>query len=241
MTEQGSAWDRLLAREQEKEEERLAIIRRHAEAGVVFFDWKTAYISPEAEIGAETEIGAGVVIEGHTRIGIGCRIGHHSRITDSVLGDGVEMEQSIVLRSEVGDRSKIGPFAYLRPGCHIGSDAKVGDFVEVKNSTLGNGTKASHLTYIGDADIGDGVNLGCGVVFVNYNGRDKNRSVIEDGAFVGCNTNLIAPVRVGKNAYVAAGTTVTRNVPDGALCIARDKERHIEGWVDKRGLLKKKK
>ena len=119
MTEQGSAWDRLLAREQEKEEERLAIIRRHAEAGVVFFDLKTAYICPEAEIGAGTEIGAGVVIEGATRIGSGCRIGHHSRIADSILGNGVEMEQSIVLRSEVGDRSKIGPFAYLRPGCRI--------------------------------------------------------------------------------------------------------------------------
>ena len=241
MREQESAWDRLLAREQEKEKERLAIIQIHMEAGVVFFDWKSAYFSPDTVIGVGTIIGVGVVIEGATRIGSDCRIGHHSRINASTIGDGVEMEQSIVLSSEVGDRSKIGPFAYLRPGSRIGADAKVGDFVEVKNSTMGDGSKASHLTYIGDADVGAGVNLGCGVVFVNYDGKDKHRSVVEDGAFIGCNSNLISPVKIGNGAYVAAGTTVTRDVPPGALCIGREKARCIEGWVEKRGILKKKK
>lgn len=241
MREQVSTWDRLLAREQEKEKERLAIIQKHMEAGVVFFDWKAAYIDPEVMIGEGTAIGTGVILSGKTEIGRNCEIGHHTRIEDSTVGNDVEIEQSVVLSSKVGDRSKIGPFAYLRPNSNIGSDAKVGDFVEIKNSTLGNGSKASHLTYIGDSDVGEGVNLGCGVVFVNYDGAEKHRSVVEDGAFIGCNTNLISPVNVGKGAYVAAGTTVTKDVPPGALCIGREKARCIEGWVEKRGILKKKK
>jgi bifunctional UDP-N-acetylglucosamine pyrophosphorylase/glucosamine-1-phosphate N-acetyltransferase len=241
MTEANNTWEVLLAQEEKKEQKRLATIRKHMEAGVVFFDWKAAYIDPEVMIGEGTAIGTGVILSGKTEIGRNCVIGHHTRIEDSTVGNEVEIEQSVVLKSRLGDRSKIGPFAYLRPNSNIGSDAKVGDFVEIKNSTLGNGSKASHLTYIGDSDVGEGVNLGCGVVFVNYDGAEKHRSVVEDGAFIGCNTNLISPVNVGKGAYVAAGTTVTKDVPPGALCIGREKARCIEGWVEKRGILKKKK
>ncbi|MPN50577.1 Bifunctional protein GlmU [bioreactor metagenome] len=139
----------------------------------------------------------------------------------------------------MGNNTNIGPFAYLRPGSVIGNDVKVGDFVEVKNSSVGDGTKASHLTYIGDSDVGENVNIGCGVIFVNYDGKEKHRSVVKSGSFVGCNVNLVSPVVVEEGAYVAAGTTVTRNVPKGALCVGRAREKNIEGWVARRGLLDK--
>lgn len=231
----------LIKAEQQKEEARLAINLKHMENGVTFFDWKTAYIEETVQIGKGTTIGPSVILTGNTLIGCDCSIGQNSRIADSKLGDQVWVEGSIILESQIGHRSKIGPFAYLRPNCRIGEDAKIGDFVEVKNSIIGNRSKASHLTYIGDSDVGEGVNLGCGVVFVNYDGSNKHRSIVEDGAFVGCNTNLISPVTVGENAYIAAGTTVTKDVPAGALCVGREKERCIAGWVEKRGLLKKKK
>jgi bifunctional UDP-N-acetylglucosamine pyrophosphorylase/glucosamine-1-phosphate N-acetyltransferase len=233
--------EELLKAEQQKEQARLAINLKHMENGVTFFDWKTAYIEDAVQIGQGTTIGPGVILTGNTVIGVDCSIGQNSRIEDSSLGNQVQVEASIILKSQVGDRSKIGPFAYLRPNCRIGEDAKIGDFVEVKNSIIGNGSKASHLTYIGDSDVGKGVNLGCGVVFVNYDGALKHRSVVEDGAFIGCNTNLISPVTVGEKAYIAAGTTVTKDVPAGALCVGREKDRCIAGWVEKRGLLKKKK
>lgn len=235
----GKTMEELLAAEQEKEQARLQINLRHIEKGVVFLDWKAAYIDGSVRIGAGTVIYPGTILEGDTEIGCHCSIGPGTRISHSRIGDEVSVQNSVVLESRVEARAKIGPFAYLRPGSHIGEDAKVGDFVEVKNSTLGKGSKASHLTYIGDSDVGENVNLGCGVVFVNYDGSKKYRSVVEDGAFVGCNTNLISPVKVGKGAYVAAGTTVTTDVPEGALCIGRARTRHIEDWVRRRGILKK--
>ena len=145
----------------------------------------------------------------------------------------------MILESRVGSDTTVGPFAYLRPNSNVGSGCKVGDFVEIKNSTLGDGAKASHLTYIGDSDVGERVNLGCGVVFVNYDGSRKYRSVVEDGAFIGCNSNLVSPVHIGKNAYVAAGSTITKDVPEGALYVARARGKSLEGWVEKRGILKK--
>jgi bifunctional UDP-N-acetylglucosamine pyrophosphorylase/glucosamine-1-phosphate N-acetyltransferase len=220
-----------------QEKERLRINLGFAAGGVRFTDIRAAYIDEGASIGAGSLIGPCVVIEGGTRIGENCRIGQNTRIRDSLIGDGAEVEQSVIVESRVGARSKIGPFAYIRPGSAIGEDAKVGDFVEVKNSSLGKGSKASHLTYIGDSDIGDGVNLGCGVVFVNYDGRDKHRSAVGKGAFVGCNANIVSPVSVGEGAYVAAGTTVTADVPDGALAVGRTKQRNLAGWVARRGLL----
>ena len=180
-----------------------------------------------------------VVIEGDVTIGENCTIGQNSRIKDSVIGDDTSIQSSVVLESKIGSGTSVGPFAYLRPNSEVGDGCKVGDFVEIKNSKLGDGAKAAHLTYVGDSDVGERVNLGCGVVFVNYDGSRKYRSVVEDGAFIGCNVNLVSPVHVGKDAYIAAGSTITADVPDGALYVARAKGRTLEGWVEKKGILKK--
>lgn len=211
----------------------------YMEQGVHFIDIKMAYIDEGVRIGKGTTIYPCVVLEGDVCIGEDCVIGQNTRIKDSTIGNGTSVQSSVILESRVGDETTVGPFAYLRPGSKIGNHCKVGDFVEIKNSSMGDGAKASHLTYVGDSDVGERVNLGCGVVFVNYDGSKKYRSVVEDGAFVGCNVNLISPVHVGKNAYVAAGSTITRDVPDGALYVARARGKSLEGWVEKRGILKK--
>ncbi len=224
---------------QAKEAERIAVCIRHLEAGVDFVDIHTAYIGEDVVIGEGTLIGPCVTLEGKTVIGENCRILQNSRITDSVIGDGVEIQSSVVTDSRIGSRTKVGPFAYLRPGSAIGEDCKVGDFVEVKNSSFGDGSKASHLTYIGDSDVGRDVNIGCGVVFVNYDGTSKHRSTVGDGAFIGCNTNLVSPVKVEDGAYIAAGSTVTEDVPEDALCIARARQRNIRGWAAEKGLYRK--
>ncbi|MDO4486310.1 MAG: DapH/DapD/GlmU-related protein [Bacillota bacterium] len=211
----------------------------YMEAGVNFIDIRMAYIDEGVTIGKGTTIYPCAVIEGNVTIGENCTIGQNTRIKDAEIGDGVTVQSSVILESKVGSGTTIGPFAYLRPGSNVGKGCKVGDFVEIKNSTLGDGAKASHLTYIGDSDVGERVNLGCGVVFVNYDGSKKYRSVVEDGAFIGCNSNLVSPVHIGKEAYVAAGSTITDDVPDGALYIARARGKSLEGWVEKRGILKK--
>lgn len=213
----------------------------YMEAGVNFIDLKMAYIDEGVKIGKGTTIYPCAVIEGEVTIGENCVIGQNTRIKDSVIGDGTTIQSSVILESKIGNETTVGPFAYLRPGSDIGNKCRVGDFVEIKNSKLGDGAKASHLTYVGDSDVGEKVNLGCGVVFVNYDGSKKYRSVVEDGAFIGCNVNLISPVNVGKGAYVAAGSTVTEDVPDGALYVARSREKILEGWVEKKGILKKNK
>lgn len=220
--------------------ERKAVILKHMANGVDFVDINTAYIDHEVEIGEGTVIGPLVTLQGNTSIGKNCEINQNTRIKNSHIGDGVTVENSVIIESTVGNDTDIGPFAYIRPGSRIGNGCKVGDFVEIKNSTLGDGTKSAHLTYIGDADLGKRINLGCGVVFVNYDGTNKYRSNIGDGSFIGCNTNIVSPVNVGEGAYIAAGSTVTEDVPDDALCIARSRQRNIEGWALKRGLYKKK-
>ncbi|MGI6737532.1 MAG: UDP-N-acetylglucosamine diphosphorylase [Anaerovoracaceae bacterium] len=230
----------MLEQLQEEANERMRRNLRLAQKGVRFIDIRQAYLSAETEVGAGTVIYPCVVTEGRVKIGRDCVIGQNSRIVDSEIEDGVEIQSSVILESSVGSGTKVGPFAYMRPGSRVGRDCKVGDFVEIKNSTMGDGSKSSHLTYIGDADVGVGVNLGCGVVFVNYDGSAKHRSTVADGAFIGCNTNLISPVEVGERAYIAAGSTVTRNVPAGALHVSRARGRNIEGWVDRRGLLNTK-
>lgn len=222
------------------EEDRLEIVLKHMENGVEFVDIHSAYISAEAEIGKGTLIGPCVTIEGKTVIGENSQILQNSRLKDAVIANGVEIQSSVVLESSIGDNTKVGPFAYVRPGSTVGKNCKVGDFVEVKNSSMGDGTKASHLTYIGDSDVGNNVNLGCGVVFVNYDGTNKYRSTVGNGAFIGCNTNLVSPVNVADGAYIAAGSTVTDDVPEDALCIARARQRNIEGWAAKKGLYNKK-
>ena len=225
---------------EEKEKKRREINIRHLENGVNFIDIGSCYIDESVKIGKGTTIYPCVVLEGAVEIGEGCMIRQNTRITDSSIGDNTEIESSVIIESKVGSNTTVGPFAYLRPASVIGDKCKVGDFVEVKNSSLADGSKASHLTYIGDSDVGRGVNLGCGVVFVNYDGSNKYRSVVKDGAFIGCNVNLISPVVVEEGAYIAAGSTVTKDIPAGALCVAREKERVIEGWVGKKGILKKK-
>ena len=174
------------------EKERISRNLRYMEEGVVFTDLKMAYIDEGVRIGRGTTIYPCAVIEGDVTIGENCVIGQNTRIKDSVIGDNTTIQSSVILESRVGSDTTVGPFAYLRPNSNVGSGCKVGDFVEIKNSTLGDGAKASHLTYIGDSDVGERVNLGCGVVFVNYDGSRKYRSVVEDGAFIGCNSNLVS-------------------------------------------------
>ncbi len=223
------------------EKERIERNLKYMESGVNFIDIRSAYIDEGVKIGKGTTIYPCVVIEGDTVIGENNLVGQNSKIRDSKIGDNNNIESSFVLESNIGNDNTVGPFAYLRPNSNIGNGCRVGDFVEVKNSTLADGAKASHLTYIGDSDVGSKVNLGCGVVFVNYDGKTKQRSVVGDGAFIGCNVNLVAPVNVGDGAYVAAGSTITEDVPAGALFVARDRGTTKEGWVEKKGILKKDK
>ena len=206
--------------------------RGHMLGGVTIIDPDNTYIGPDIKIGADTIIYPGAIIEGDTTIGAGCTIGQGCRLIDMMIGSAVEIWNSTCIQSKIGDNSAIGPYAYLRPGSIIGKNCKIGDFVEVKNATIGDGSKASHLSYIGDATVGENVNIGCGAITVNYDGKHKTRTVIEDGAFIGCNTNLVAPVTVGKGAYTAAGSTITDNVPPCALGIARQRQTNKEGWAD---------
>ena len=224
---------------EEMEARRIERNLEYLDAGVVFIDLKAVYIDEGVRIGKGTVIYPCVVLEGDVEIGENCTIGQNTRIKDSIIGNGTSIQSSVILESKVGNETSVGPFAYLRPNSEIGSHCKVGDFVEIKNSRLDDGATAAHLTYVGDSDVGKKVNLGCGVVFVNYDGSKKYRSVVEDGAFIGCNVNLVSPVHVGKDAYVAAGSTITNDVEDGALYVARSKGKSIEGWVEKRGILKK--
>ena len=223
-----------------QEAKRVEINLRHLENGVEFVDLYTAYIEEEVKIGRGTVIGPCVTLKGNTVIGENCIIGQNSRVENCRIADGAEIQSSVLLDSSVGEETKVGPFAYVRPGSRVGAHCKVGDFVEIKNSTFGDGSKASHLTYIGDSDVGSGVNLGCGVVFVNYDGTNKYRSTVEDGAFIGCNSNLVSPVTVGAGAYIGAGSTVTEDVEADALYVARAKGVTKEGWVSRKGILKKK-
>ena len=203
------------------------------EEGVTLVDPQNTYIGPEVSIGQDTVVLPGCVLEGKTVIGEGCIIGPNSRMTNMILSNGVKFQASTGMDSTIGEETTVGPYAYIRPNCVIGAHVKVGDFVEVKNSVIGNGTKISHLTYIGDTDAGENINFGCGTVTVNYDGKKKFRTTIEDGAFIGCNANLVAPVTVKKGSYIAAGSTVTKDVPEDALAVARSRQQNIEGWTKK--------
>ena len=225
---------------QAQTEARLARNLAHMQRGVQFVDLQSAYIDAEVEIGAGTLIGPCVTLEGSTVIGQNCVIRQNTRIKDSRIADGVEIESSVILESSVGSGTTVGPFAYLRPHTAVGANCKVGDFVEMKNSSFGDGSKAAHLTYVGDADVGSGVNLGCGVVFVNYDGTNKYRAQIGNDVFVGCNSNLVSPVQVGDGAYIAAGSTVTEDVEADALYIARSRGTQKQGWVSAIGIGNKK-
>ncbi len=207
------------------------INKKHMENGVIFADANTAYIGKDVVIGRDTTIMPNVTIFGKTTIGEDCTIGANSTLTNMTIADSVEILNSVCTDSSIGSNTKVGPFAYIRPNCEIGEKVKIGDFVEVKKSKIGNNSKASHLTYIGDAIVGENVNFGCGSITVNYDGKNKFITTIEDNAFIGSNTNLIAPVTVEKNAKVAAGTTVTKKVPANALAIGRVRQDNKENFV----------
>jgi bifunctional UDP-N-acetylglucosamine pyrophosphorylase/glucosamine-1-phosphate N-acetyltransferase len=210
---------------------RRRIIERHALAGVTFQAAETSAVDADVEIGPDTEIGPGAVLRGRTRIGSGCEIGPYTTVEDSELGDRVSTVRSHLIDCRVAEDATIGPFSYLRPGADVGAGAKVGAFVEVKNSTVGAGAKVPHLSYVGDADVGARANLGASTITANYDGRRKHRTVIGEGVRTGVHTSLVAPVRVGDEAYTGAGSVVTEDVPDGALGIARPKQRNVEDYA----------
>lgn len=219
---------------------RKRINERTMRSGVTLIDPASTYIDADVRVGMDTVLYPGTVLEGKTVIGEDCVIGPNTRLVSTVVGNGVEVAHSVVLESSVDDDTHVGPFAYIRPGSAIGKNVKIGDFVEVKKSVIGDDTKVSHLTYIGDAEIGRNVNLGCGVVVVNYDGKTKHKTVVGDNCFVGCNSNLVAPVEVKPNAYIAAGSTITEEVPEYALAIARERQVIKEDWVTKKGMARKK-
>ena len=204
-------------------------------AGVTLIDPATTYIDPDVEVGADTVIHPGVVLEGQTRIGAACEIQAHVRIADSQIGNRVTINNfCLILGARVADGATVGPFAHLRPETVVHDGAKVGNFVELKKTSLGAGSKVNHLTYLGDATVGADVNVGAGTITCNYDGEKKHETVIEDGAFIGSDTQLIAPVRVGKGAYVGAGSSITEDVPAGALGIARSRQSNVEGWAERK-------
>lgn len=198
--------------------------------GVTLIDPTNTYIGANVKIGADTIIYPGCVISGDTIIGEGCTIGPHSEIYASKIGNETVIKQSVVHDSEVGNKVSIGPFSHLRPKTSLRDNVRIGNFVELKKASMGEGSKASHLSYLGDAEIGDYVNIGCGSITVNYDGKNKYLTKIEDGAFIGCNSNLIAPVTIGKSAYIAAGSTITDDVPDNSLAIARQRQTTKENY-----------
>lgn len=212
----------------------LKINMAHIANGVQIFAPESTYIAPDAEIGAGASILPGCMIYSGCKIGARAVIGPNSILDKATIGEGTSVNNSQVYESVVGGHATVGPFAYIRPGCTIGDNTRIGDFVELKKAQIGNGTKVSHLTYIGDAQVGERVNFGCGTVVVNYDGYIKSKTTIGDDCFIGCNTNLVAPVTLGDRVFTAAGTTVTKDVPDGALTVARARQSNLEGWNDRR-------
>lgn len=206
----------------------------HMVNGVTIIDTNSTYIEADVMIGNDTIIYPGTALKGNTQIGSGCIIGMNSCIENSIIKDNVTVKNSTIIESIVGENTTIGPYAYLRPKSNLGKNVKIGDFVEVKNATIGDNSKASHLSYIGDAEVGNNVNIGCGVVFVNYDGKNKYKSIVKDNAFIGSNSNLVAPVVIEERGYIATGSTITNDVPKDALAIARERQVIKEDWVKKK-------
>ncbi|MDI3309871.1 MAG: bifunctional UDP-N-acetylglucosamine diphosphorylase/glucosamine-1-phosphate N-acetyltransferase GlmU [Thermoanaerobacterium sp.] len=202
--------------------------------GVTIIDPDNTYIGPDVVIGMDTIIYPGTLIEGKTTIGEDCEIGPNSHIIDSEIGNGCKIVFSMITESKLHNNIKLGPFAQIRPESVIHDNAKLGNFIEIKKSVIGEGTKVPHLTYIGDAEVGKRVNMGCGSIVVNYDGKNKHKTIIGDDVFVGCNVNLVSPLKVNDNAFIAAGSTITDEVPEGALAIARCRQTNKEGWVEER-------
>ena len=217
------------------------IVTYHQNTGVNVLAPDSTYIDPRVTIGAGTTILPGTILRGYTVIGENCEIGPNAMLVDCTVGDGCVVNASQAFESELGRGAHVGPYAHIRPGCKVGDGCKIGAFVEVKNVTFGQETKLSHLTYVGDADVGSFVNFGCGTITSNYDGFRKHRTVIGDRAFIGCNTNLVPPVTVGEGAYIAAGTTVTEDVEPDALAISRVRQENKPGWAARRRRLNGKK
>lgn len=209
------------------------INEKHMRNGVTLLDPDNTYIESDVIIGMDTIVEPGVTLRGKTVIGEESFIGTNSEISDSKLGNNVRVISSTIEQATMSDNSDIGPYSHLRPQAEVGEDVHIGNFVEIKNSVIGKDTKVGHLTYIGDADLGENINIGCGTVFVNYDGKHKHRSQIGDNAFIGCNVNLVAPVNIAKDTFLAAGSTITKDVPEGALGIARARQENKEGYRDK--------
>jgi len=208
-------------------------------SGVTVVDPSSTFVDPGVVIGQDSIIYPFTIIEGKSTIGPNCRIGPGVRLVEAQVGEGVSIANSVVLESMIGDYCTIGPFAYIRPGCILEQGVKAGDFVELKKATVGKNSKVPHLSYLGDATVGSGVNVGAGTITCNYDGVYKWPTRIGDGAFIGSNTNLVAPVEVGVGAVVAAGSTITRDVPAGALGVARGRQRNVEGYSKRRKIVAK--
>ena len=217
------------------------IMKTFVTSGVKVIDPQNTYIDPRASIAPGACIMPGTIIKGRSFIETRCEIGPNSVVNNCVVGEGTVINQSQINDSTIGKGCRVGPFTYVRPNCTVADNAKIGDFVELKNSVIGEKTSVAHLTYIGDSDVGDGVNFGCGCVTVNYDGNKKYRCTVGSHSFIGCNTNLIAPVTVGEGAYIAAGATLTKDVPAGALAIARARQENKEDWAENRRRLLKSK
>ena len=213
---------------------RRRLVERHMAKGVTFVDPDTAYLDVDTKIGPDTVVQPFTVLEGATRIGSGCVIGPGTRIVDSTVGDGSEVAFSVVRGAKIGPRVAVGPYASIRPGTVLQEGAKAGTFVELKATRVGKGSKVPHLSYMGDATIGSGANIGAGTITCNYDGFEKNPTLIEDDAFIGSDTMLVAPVRIGKGAVTGAGSTITRDVPGGALGVERSDQRVVPGYAKRR-------
>ncbi len=213
-------------------EKRLEIINELISSGVEIPCFDGVIIEPTVKIGKGTLIMPGTVLMGNTVIGTDCVIGPNSYIIDTEIGNSTKLNNTQSFSSEIGSGVTAGPFVHIRPNCKIADNVHIGNFVEVKNSTVDEGSKLPHLIYVGDSDVGKDVNFGCGCVTVNYDGRNKSRTTVKDGAFIGCNTNLVAPVTVGENAFTAAGSTITEDVPDNALAVARNRQTNKSDWVN---------
>lgn len=208
--------------------------RRLLESGVRMMDPSAVWVEEEVRVGAGTLLLPGTILRGKTVVGENCRIGPNVMLTDCTVGDHVVINEAQCEESELRDGCEIGPYTHIRPHCVVGEGSKIGAFVQLKNCNLGKGTKMAHLTYVGDADVGEDCNFGCGTVTCNYDGKNKYRTTIGDHAFIGCNTNLVAPVTLGDGAYTAAGSTVTEDVPADSLAIARQRQTNLEGWAARR-------
>lgn len=212
---------------------KLRINEQHMRNGVTIIDPDNTYIQSDVRIEPDVVIYPGTIIGGNTIIRKNAIIGPNSEIQNCEVGEDSVIKQSVATDSKIGERVNVGPFAHIRPDATIGDEAKIGNFVEIKKAELGEGTKVSHLSYIGDAKVGSNVNIGCGTITVNYDGKNKYLTTIEDDAFIGCNSNLIAPVTIGKGSYVAAGSTITKDVPSDALSVARARQSNKEGYASK--------